>query len=357
MPLHSWAYGIAILVASFAGVGWMRRWSVRKGVLDHPNERSSHKTPVPRGGGAAIVVVVILVLLGWTLASPQAIDLKPIVLLISGALMVAATGWMDDVSSLRALPRLVVQFAAALLAIAAFGYIRHITLPGIAPLHLGMIGFPLTILWIVGLTNAFNFMDGIDGIAGGQAVVAGCGFALAGTMFSQPLVTFAGAVLALSSLGFLFHNWQPARIFMGDTGSGFIGYLLAVLGIADGGSSARLLFGAALFLWPFIFDATFTMIRRLTRGENVMSAHRSHLYQRLVISGLSHAGVSTLYIMLALIGCSMFFTLEAGDASPVLFYIGLPAAAAALWLLTVGAERRARFLQRQREISTLGGLF
>jgi UDP-N-acetylmuramyl pentapeptide phosphotransferase/UDP-N-acetylglucosamine-1-phosphate transferase len=167
------------------------------------------------------------------------------------------------------------------------------------------------VFWIVGLTNAYNFMDGIDGIAGGQAVVAGLGWAYLGAAVDAPAIEAVAWAVALSSAAFLAHNWSPARIFLGDVGSGFLGYTFAALPFlarvapAADGPGLRIPVAAALVVWPFVADAGYTFGRRLLRGENVFSAHRSHLYQRLVIAGWSHAAVTSAYIAMAAIGCGL----------------------------------------------------
>ena len=168
-------------------------------------------------------------------------------------------------------------------------------------------------------------MDGIDGIAGGQAVVAGLGWAALGWLSDQPLVGILGILLAASSLGFLGHNWPPARIFMGDVGSAFLGFTFAVLAVAAAQRDARLALAGVLLVWPFIFDACFTFLRRLRNGENVFAAHRSHLYQRLVIAGYSHRTVTLLYIGLAAWGAilAQLWTLDVAGSS-LLIVVSMP---------------------------------
>ena len=146
------------------------------------------------------------------------------------------------------------------------------------------------------MTNAFNFMDGIDGIAGITAAVAGAAIAAAAGCLGLGPVAAVGLAFAGASIGFLTSNWPPARIFMGDVGSAFCGFLIAALPLLGGETHGpRLAIVAAVAMWPFIFDTAFTLCRRAARGENVFKAHRSHLYQRLVIAGWSHRAVSTLY--------------------------------------------------------------
>jgi UDP-N-acetylmuramyl pentapeptide phosphotransferase/UDP-N-acetylglucosamine-1-phosphate transferase len=158
----------------------------------------------------------------------------------------------------------------------------------------------------VGLTNAFNFMEGSDGIAGITAAAVAAGIAVAAAACGVGTVAVIAAAFAGASLGFLASNWQPARIFMGDVGSAFCGFLLAVLPLAVRADVVpEVLPVAALALWPFIFDTSLTLLRRLRAGENIFQAHRSHLYQRLVIAGWSHRAVASLYGGLAAFGATL----------------------------------------------------
>lgn len=157
-------------------------------------------------------------------------------------------------------------------------------------------------LWVVWLTNAYNFMDGIDGIAGLQAVVAGVGWLAAGIVLQQETIWFYGGILAFSGFGFLIQNWQPAKIFMGDVGSAFLGYTFAVLPVLAVGRSEKtfgqLFITAAALLWLFIFDTVFTFCRRALDAEKVWKPHRTHIYQRLVARGFSHRRVAAVYAAL-----------------------------------------------------------
>jgi UDP-N-acetylmuramyl pentapeptide phosphotransferase/UDP-N-acetylglucosamine-1-phosphate transferase len=190
-------------------------------------------------------------------------------------------------------------------------------------------------------------MDGIDGIAGGQAFVAGLGWAVAGFLSGNTFIMFFGLLIAASSLGFLFHNWSPAKIFMGDVGSAFLGYTFAVLPLIFASdtrfrpSGLAPFFAGILLLWPFIFDSIFTLLRRLRLGENVFQAHRSHLYQRLVVLGYSHKSVSLLYSALAMVGV----VFAAGWAKhfrniSALVVIVLPLLCVTLWSVVTRAEQK-----------------
>jgi UDP-N-acetylmuramyl pentapeptide phosphotransferase/UDP-N-acetylglucosamine-1-phosphate transferase len=203
-------------------------------------------------------------------------------------------------------------------------------------------GIPLAFFWLVGLTNAYNFMDGIDGLAASQAMIAGAGWAVIGTVAGQPTTYFLGLLVAASSLGFLIHNWQPARIFMGDVGSAFLGFTFAFLTLKAGREASRFVLAGVLLVWPFIFDTAFTFLRRLFKGESVFSAHRSHLYQRLVLSGLSHATVALLYIGLDLVGLlSAILVVHRPQAASGLIVVVISLLACGLWTLVILRERKA----------------
>lgn len=249
--------------------------------LDVPNERSSHAVPTPRGGGVAIVLVTLAGSTYWM--TPR------LAVFAAAALLIAAVSFADDLRHLPATLRLAVQFVAAL---------------AVALLFAPPVWVPLAVIWIVGLTNAYNFMDGIDGIAGGQAVVAGLAWAWLGTTAGQPALAAIGLLIAGSSAGFLFYNWQPARIFMGDVGSAFLGFTFASMAVIGARANPKLAVAGALVVWPFVADAAFTFFRRAWRRERVMEAHKSHIYQRLNQRGLSHAAVASIYITLAAAGAA-----------------------------------------------------
>jgi UDP-N-acetylmuramyl pentapeptide phosphotransferase/UDP-N-acetylglucosamine-1-phosphate transferase len=280
---------LALVTAALGGRAYLRWAPVR--ALDIPNARSSHTRPTPRGGGVVIVAGFLVGLIAWISlggsVSPRALGW------LAGALLVAVIGFVDDLRSLPALPRLATQLFAALLLTAVGVQQRD-------PLFL--LALPLAFLYVVVVTNVYNFMDGIDGLAASQAVIAGAALAAAGTAIVNPLLQATGILLAASSAGFLVWNRPPARLFMGDVGSTFLGYSFAGLcllgNIGVGGGRLPLEFDVVL-LAPFLFDALVTLARRIARGERWYAAHRSHYYQRLVQRGLSHGQVTGLYAALA----------------------------------------------------------
>jgi len=298
------AWCVAALAASALLTRGLIDWTTARGVVDTPNARSSHTRTTPRGGGLAIVAViagVAAVIAG--LRPEEAVRIGAAVL---PGLAIAVVSWLDDVRSLRNRTRFAVHLAAAIAATAMLGPIARVDLGSVGMVRFGSLAWPLTVLWIVGLTNAFNFMDGSDGIAGITAAAVAAGIATAAAACGTGPVAVLAAAFAGGALGFLTSNWQPARIFMGDVGSAFCGFMLAVLPMAVRADAVpELLPVAALALWPFIFDTAATLFRRLWAGENVFQAHRSHLYQRLVGAGWSHRAVASLYGGLAACGAAV----------------------------------------------------
>lgn len=282
------AIGLAFALAALAALGY-RQFAP----IDVPNERSSHSRPVPRGGGVAIVAGFLAGLSLW-LASGNALSPRAWGWL-AGALLVAAISFADDIRSLPAAPRLAVHLGAA--ALLTFVGVQERELPLI-------IAAPLAFVWVAAVTNVYNFMDGIDGLAATQAVVAGVAIGIAGAVVGNPLLTIGGGLIAAAAAGFLTQNLPPARLFMGDVGSTFLGFNfagLALLGnLGVGGGRLPIEFGIVV-LAPFLFDSIVTLIRRAAKGERWYTAHRSHFYQRLVRNGLSHAQVTGLYAGLALL--------------------------------------------------------
>ena len=266
------------------------RATVARHMLDHPNERSSHSSAVPRGGGLAVVAVVLGVIAwsGWR----GAIAPNVAIALMGGGSSVAFVGWLDDRSSLSSTLRLGVHTLAAVWTVAWLGGFPALTL-GESTLAFGAVGSILAALAVVWSTNLFNFMDGIDGIAGMEALSVGLFGGLLLLARGAPGLGGVALATAGAALGFLCWNWSPARIFMGDVGSGFLGYLLAGLALASENAQALPALVWLILASAFVLDATVTLLRRVRRGY-WRDAHRTHAYQRAVQGGLSHAQVAAL---------------------------------------------------------------
>ncbi len=322
-----------LAICSYGLVYLIRLWAQRKQILDIPNQRSSHASPTPLGGGLAVVIITLSVVFihsltggGWRYS---------LVYILAG-IVIAFLGWRDDITPLSARFRITIQSLVALAIILVMGYFQSVTIPLFGELRLGLVGIPITLLWIVGLTNAYNFMDGIDGIGGGTAFAAALGWMLLSrSALPNELAFWIALSLAASSLGFLGHNWPPARIFMGDVCSTFMGFTFAVLPLMSASSGGDPLMLGTCILWAFIMDAGITFIRRGLKGERVFSAHRTHVYQKLVISGFAHAPISLLYILLTFIGVALALAwTQQLTAAPALIIIGLPLLWVAIALYT-----------------------
>ncbi len=295
--------GLIILGAALVGTtiltGWTRRYAIRHRLIDRPNERSSHSIPTSRGGGLAIVITFLLVLLYFALTGE--LETRAFWAFTGGGLLVAAIGYADDRHDLPALVRLPGHFAAAIWATAWIDGIPSLDL-GFATLHWGWLGYGVSVLGIVWLLNLYNFMDGIDGLAASEAVfVAG----IAGLWLisdGADALGWSALALAAACVGFLFWNWPQAKIFMGDVGSGFLGYVLGVLAIISARQSDVSLWVWLLLLSVFIVDATITLLRRLMQGKKVYEAHRSHAYQHVTTMLDSHSKVT-----LGIIGIDVVF--------------------------------------------------
>ncbi len=284
----SWPESVGASILAFGlslGAVWMLvPRLVLLGALDVPNERSSHEAPVPRGGGLGVIIGIAGGAIVLWLAGVQ----MPPWAVIAAFVAVVLLGVAEDLGkSLSQGVRLAVQVTAACAAVSALGPLERFPAPVSLDVPLGLMGWPLTVLWIVGVTNIFNFLDGIDGYAGFQGVVAGAALAFVGSGWVAGL----GVVVAAACAGFLVFNWNPAIVFMGDVGSLPLGFLFAVLPLGLGPKSSLGVFVMGLALWFFLADGAFTILRRLSRREKIWQAHRSHLYQRLVIAGWTHAKV------------------------------------------------------------------
>ena len=313
---------ICALATGFA-TGAVLRMLRRRAILDHPNERSSHSVATPRGGGIAVIGVAAL---AWAALAVRAGDPLPLIVLAL-ALGLAALSWFDDLTGLPVALRFGAHIAAVTLGLA--------TLPEDARVLQGLLPFwadrAFALLAWVWFLNLFNFMDGIDGISGAETAGIGAGLALvalvAGGLAAPALLA---AALAGAALGFLWWNWHPARIFLGDVGSVPLGYLLGwlLLQVAAAG-----LWAAALLLpLYYLADATVTLARRARRGERIWQPHRSHFYQQAARRLGSHAAVVIRLIALdaALIALAVAATAVPALAGPAVI-AGAAATAVLLW--------------------------
>ena len=281
--------GSAVLAALLTLI--IRRSALHKQLLDIPNDRSLHSVPTPRGGGAAIVLVFIAAIIA--LAAADYIETKNAVILVGCGAIVALTGFLDDRQLLsHARSRLAMHFVAAVITVSALDGLPTLPVFG-TDVSLGFFGGILATVYLVWLLNLFNFMDGIDGISGAE-VVSVCGaaaFLIHRTTHDYNVASLPLA-LAAATLGFLVFNWPPAKIFMGDVGSGFVGFAIGIFSLITADSVGSLGWVWVILLGVFIVDATVTLIGRLVRKQKPHVAHRSHAFQHLALRFGSHKRVT-----------------------------------------------------------------
>lgn len=278
--------------ATYVGVAIFPRLAVRIGLVSLPNERSSHKVSTPHGSGVIFVVIYLFLYLCCSRAIGSDIQWGFVI----SAALIAVISLLDDIFSISFILRFIVQTVAALIFVFTVG---------IGPFGNERISIGeqiMAVIWIVGLVNVFNFMDGIDGLAGTQGFLAGAGWLVFGIVFDQDMISLMGGTITFSMIGFLLHNWHPARVFMGDVGSAFLGFVFATIPLMakptpQGRYVVPML--AVSFVWFFVFDMTFTSISRTVRGQKVWIPAREHIYQKLIIKGRSHSSVSILYGMMS----------------------------------------------------------
>ncbi|OUM06160.1 glycosyl transferase [Pseudomonas syringae] len=267
---------IVIVLLSLVLTALLRKYALARSLMDVPNARSSHSIPTPRGGGVAIVIafLVAVSILAWV----GHLSAASLIAIIGSGGLVAVVGFMDDHGHIAARWRLLGHFLAAGWAL--------FWLDGLAPLTImgwsfnpGPIGQVLAAFYLVWMLNLYNFMDGIDGIAGVEAVTVCLGMSVIYALSGHIGLSWESLLLAAAAAGFLCWNFPPAKIFMGDAGSGFLGIVLGLLSIQGSWASPQLFWCWLILLGVFIVDATLTLIRRLLRGEKVYEAHRSHAYQ------------------------------------------------------------------------------
>jgi UDP-GlcNAc:undecaprenyl-phosphate GlcNAc-1-phosphate transferase len=285
--------GFAVVLALVSAA--VVRLMIAYPILDHPNARSSHMRPTPRGGGVGVVVAfvvgMVVLYVGAGFARLPALQFGGV---IGAAVAIALVSLWDDAADLRFSVKLGAQAVAALVAIGSGLVLERLALPWVGQVPLGWLAVPLTLFWIVGCTNALNFMDGLDGLVGGSVFLAAVILCVVAGGQGGWFVYAAALFLAAGLAGFLPFNLHPARIFMGDVGSQFLGFMMAVLAVAAAGFDAASVsfLIVPLLLFGLLFDAAFTLVRRAVMGRRVADAHRTHLYQMAQRSGLGVRAVA-----------------------------------------------------------------
>ncbi|MDR1063398.1 MAG: glycosyltransferase family 4 protein [Azoarcus sp.] len=313
-----WCLAAAVATVSLALTASLRRYALRQHLLDLPNARSSHTRPTPRGGGLAIVAsfAAALAVAGYAELLPMPLVQASI---FAGGI-VAITGFVDDHGHIAARWRLLAHFAAAGTALSI---LPEIPAPAGASISNGLLALAVLgeVFYLAWMLNLYNFMDGIDGIAAIEAICVCLGGAMLFLLGGAPCLAAAPLLLAAATAGFLYWNWPPARIFMGDGGSGFLGFILGLLSL----QAPALFWHWTILLAVFICDASLTLARRALAGQKLHEAHRSHAYQHAA----QHWG--HLSVSLATAAINLFWLLPLALAA-ILGWLPLPAAMLAAYI-------------------------
>ncbi|BFK86870.1 MraY family glycosyltransferase [Pseudoflavonifractor gallinarum] len=319
------------------------------GAVDVPKDgRRMHDHPIPRMGGLAIFLGFLLsVILFIPFVQTDGLGMQLQGMLL-GAVIIVVLGILDDIYALPALPKLIVQIVAAVIAVCSGNVIDTISNPNIFSndlyWELGWLSIPVTVIWIVAVTNAVNLIDGLDGLACGVSTISSMTVLVIALTVAEPTVAVLMACLAGGCIGFLPYNTNPAKIFMGDTGSTFLGYVLAVVSIQGLFKYYTLI----SFVVPFlmlglpIFDTCFAFIRRIAHGQSPMHADRSHIHHRLIDMGLNQKqAVAVLYVISAILGLSAVVLTTIGSLRAMLLLFAMCIAGSmSIMLVLRGGEKK-----------------
>jgi len=305
---------VAGLISYFA-TPIVKNLAYKVGAIDVPkDERRMHKTPIPRLGGLAIFIAFLFAVILFADIDRQ---MQGILL---GAVMIVVLGVLDDIMTLKALPKFLVQIAAAAVVVYHGVSIQFLSNPNVfsdvSYINLGWLSVPVTIIWIVAITNAVNFIDGLDGLAVGVSAISTASLLVIALMVAEMNVSIVLAALLGACIGFIPYNKNPAKIFMGDTGATFLGFILATLSI----QGLFKLYAIISFAVPFlilgipIFDICFAFLRRIAKGQNPMVADRGHVHHRLIDMGFNQKqAVAISYMLTAILGLAAVLLTSSGE--------------------------------------------
>ena len=314
---------VVALVISFLSTPIVKSFAYKLGAMPK-DERRMHKVPIPRMGGLAIFLGFIISVLLFVEVDDQ---MKGILL---GSVIIVVMGIIDDITPLRASLKFVIQILAALIPAYYGVQITCISNPNLFSdnpyWNFGWLSIPITVIWIVGLTNAVNLIDGLDGLAIGVSSISALTMLAIAILVAEPQVAVIMAALVGACIGFMPYNMNPAKIFMGDTGSTFLGYILACITI----QGLFKFYAVISFVVPFlilglpIFDTMFAIIRRISHGQNPMAPDRSHVHHRLIDMGLNQKqAVAVLYVISAILGLSAVVLATSGEIKAILCLMAL----------------------------------
>lgn len=349
---------LAALVISFLMTPVVKTFAYKVGAVDVPKDaRRMHKVPIPRLGGLAIFIgfMVSVLILGNVRGNGQ---MQSILL---GSVIIVVLGVVDDIMALPAMLKFVVQIAAALIPALNGVVIQAFSNPNIFSDSLywvlGPLSVPFTVLWIVAITNAVNLIDGLDGLANGVSAISATTMLVIALLASEGDVAVVMAALVGACVGFMPYNLNPAKMFMGDTGATFLGYILATMSI----QGLFKFYAVISFAVPFlilglpIFDTAFAFIRRIAHGQSPMHADRGHIHHRLIDMGLNQKqAVATLYVISAMLGLSAVVLTTGGEQKAMLFFLALCIVAAVAARVVFPKEIREELHEEIEELRELG---
>ena len=318
---------LVALVVSFLASPLVKNFAYKVGAIDVPKDaRRMHKTPIPRLGGLAIFLgFMISVILFVPIRGDR--EMQSILL---GAVIIVVLGVVDDIMALPAMLKFVVQIVAALIPTLNGVIVRAVSNPNIFSDNpywvLDWLSIPVTVLWIVAVTNSVNLIDGLDGLANGVSAISATTVLVISLIASEAQVALVMAALVGASVGFMPYNQNPAKMFMGDTGATFLGYILATMSI----QGLFKFYAVVSFVVPFlilglpIFDTAFAFTRRIAHGQSPMHADRSHIHHRLIDLGLNQKqAVATLYVISAILGLSAVVLTTGGEGKAMILFAAL----------------------------------
>ena len=316
---------VAAFLIAFITTPLVKSLAEKVGAVDVPKDnRRMHKTPIPRMGGLAIF-------LGFLLSTLVFVPLTtPVRGMLLGSVIIVVLGILDDIHALPALPKLIVQIVAALVAVLHGNVIEVLSNPNIFSDNpywvLGGLAIPISVLWIVGITNAVNLIDGLDGLAVGVATISSMTMLVIAMLVSDGMVALMMAALAGGCIGFIPYNHNPAKIFMGDTGSTFLGFILATVSIQGLFKFYTIISFAVPFLMLGLplFDTCFAILRRISKGQNPMAPDRSHVHHRLIDMGFNQKqAVAILYVISGILGLSAVVLTTSGALKAMILLCAL----------------------------------
>lgn len=320
---------MAALVTSLLITPLVIKFAIRLGAVDKPNQRKVHSKIMPRLGGLAIFVGVLAGYFVGGLYNEKITGISV------GALIIVLTGILDDKYELSAKYKLLGQLLAAAAVVGSGLTVDHLTIPFVGTFDLGLWTYPVTVFWIVAITNAINLIDGLDGLSAGISAIVIATIAFMAGVAGKPLILMLSLILLGSTLGFLFHNFYPAKIFMGDTGALFLGYSISILSLLGLYKSVTLF----SFIVPIIilgvpvFDTTYAIIRRIVNKKPISAPDKSHLHHRLLALGLSHRKT-----VLCIYGFGIVFSISAILFSTATLWVSIFIIFGLLLILEILAE-------------------